>query len=883
MNQKGGVGKTTTAANLGAALAYTGRRVLLIDLDPQGNLSTHLGVEVPPESPSTYSVLCEGMALAEATVPTAIPNLSLVGTNIDLSGAEMELAAAIGRESILNDAVDQYEASTDEAYDYILFDCPPSLGLLSVNGLVAAREVFIALQTEFFALQGMSKLVEIVQLLKKRLNPALEISGIIPCLYDSRLRLAREVLAEIRRYFPGPVFRRSIRANVKLAEAPSYGQSIFEYAPSSPGASDYMDLALEVVEMEAPGSVPERTPVPLPGSVSNSTPPPPRPKREAQAATTAATSDATVEHDSAPSEDATTDTSSASTSDALNEPQAETAPSPASERVPTAEASEQALEVEGGEHPIVAAATEGSQPELDEHNEVPEANDVSRHADDEDVRRYVTGPAAQAAETKERSEAQPSNTPNPSGAPLQGASNAEAPQHAAEDTPGVSAEGESAHDTSTDHDKESAVDNDSLDAKPELDTQPEPDVHASLTPGIDAPSADSQAAQPGDDENATSTDDFVEEAAASTTDAARTDEVTSSSSEVANLSNHRAAGDAVNNVSDPMSSEALAEGLADSQETGDQVPDSQDAADEAHTSRQSEAASEDHAQAEPKLRASAFDDLSSGVLTPAARPRSISAGGDAPSRDTPSPQGSPRDNRSGGSSESCAHDANAHATHRPHASIAAPSTVVQPSTSPASTLGTTAPDVAKASQPHGATPSFAESASATAVAELPPAEAHEEPETRAANDQHSQASRTAVSDEPIAAVLSALDVHTEDAHSTNTEATNEATNEVSEHVEFSSASSFTSRPERPVDTLGDTPAEDPENGEVTSTATQGHDDTAPRAAAINDYDDTSIEATPGRTASKPDVPDAPRATPYREVLRAEDLPPLPEDAFRIVR
>lgn len=262
VNQKGGVGKTTTVANLGAALALQGRRVALVDLDPQGNLSTHLDVEVPEGEASSYGVLCEGVPFGAALRPTRTPGLFVLPADLDLSGAEMELAAAIGRESILRDALDAWAADqpADEAFDYVIFDCPPSLGLLSVNGLVAAREVFITLQTEFFALKGMSKLVEIVQLLKRRLNPELEISGIVGCLYDSRLRLAREVLAEIRRYFPGPVFRRTIRTNVKLAEAPSHGQSIFEYAPESAGAGDYAELALEVLAqtegVEVGGDVP---------------------------------------------------------------------------------------------------------------------------------------------------------------------------------------------------------------------------------------------------------------------------------------------------------------------------------------------------------------------------------------------------------------------------------------------------------------------------------------------------------------------------------------------------------------------------------------------------------------------------------------------------
>jgi chromosome partitioning protein len=283
VNQKGGVGKTTTTVNLGAALALAGQRVLLIDLDPQANLSMHLGLEAGPNDPSIYGVLVGSEPLADAIRPTGTPGLSIVASNIDLSGAELELASALGRETLLRDAVDSWRTSGggEDPVDFVLFDCPPSLGLLSINGLAAAREVFIALQTEFFALQGTSKLVEVVQLLQRRINPELLITGIVPCLYDSRLRLAREVLAEIRKYFPGQVFGRGIGTNVKLAEAPSYGQTIFEYAPESKGAKDHELLAQLVLEQSGAAPAPgageahgELRPTSPPAAVTNGEPKP---------------------------------------------------------------------------------------------------------------------------------------------------------------------------------------------------------------------------------------------------------------------------------------------------------------------------------------------------------------------------------------------------------------------------------------------------------------------------------------------------------------------------------------------------------------------------------------------------------------------------------
>lgn len=256
INQKGGVGKTTTAANLGSALARLGRRVVVVDLDAQANLSLHLGTDLASGEPSTYDLLLGRKSFADCLKETTTAGLRLLPAHIDLSGAEIELASAFGREILLREAIDTWEAAGKEAdgeapADYVILDCPPSLGLLSINGLAAAHEVIVTLQTEFFALQGISKLVEIVQLMRRRINPNLNVAGILPTLYDTRLRLAREVLAEIRRYFPGQVFSRPIRTNIKLAEAPSHGVSIFEYAPNSPGARDYLILAREIMAAES--------------------------------------------------------------------------------------------------------------------------------------------------------------------------------------------------------------------------------------------------------------------------------------------------------------------------------------------------------------------------------------------------------------------------------------------------------------------------------------------------------------------------------------------------------------------------------------------------------------------------------------------------------
>jgi chromosome partitioning protein len=253
INQKGGVGKTTTAVNLSAALAAEGHRVCLVDLDPQAHASLHVGVALAEGAPSIYDVLTSNVRISDVKQQIS-DRLTLVPSHLDLAAAELELAGEVGRELILRDKL----AEEDLDCDFLLVDCPPSLSILTLNALTAVNEVFLPLQPHFLALHGLSKLLRTIEVVTQRLNAKLRLSGVVLCMYDSGTRLAAEVSADVCDFFSqqtvkdksweqARTFDTRIRRNIRLAEAPSFGQSIFEYAPQSHGAEDYRDLAREVL------------------------------------------------------------------------------------------------------------------------------------------------------------------------------------------------------------------------------------------------------------------------------------------------------------------------------------------------------------------------------------------------------------------------------------------------------------------------------------------------------------------------------------------------------------------------------------------------------------------------------------------------------------